>query len=100
MGSGIGGQPDQQIANNKNTHPCVKPLDLNRCLATLILPPARDNAPRRLLVPFSGSGSEIIGGLLAGWEDVTGIEKESEYVKLAKARIKHWVKTSHQPTFD
>ena len=91
MGSGIGGQPNQEIPNNRNTHPCVKPLDLNRYLAGLILPPPRTDAPRRLLVPFSDSGSEMIGGLLADWEDVTSIEKEADYMKLAQARIRHWM---------
>jgi hypothetical protein len=43
-----------------NFHPCVKPLALCRYLATLLLPPA-SVAPRRLLVPFAGSGSEMIG---------------------------------------
>jgi site-specific DNA-methyltransferase (adenine-specific) len=78
--------------DSENAHPCVKPLELNMYLANLILPPPRTDAPRRLLVPFSGSGSEMIGAMQAGWEDVTGIEKEAEYVKLAEARIQHWIK--------
>lgn len=74
----------------RNVHPTVKPLDLCRYLATLILPPAdRPQGPRRLLVPFSGSGSEMIGALMAGWDDVTGIEREAEYVEIAKARLSH-----------
>jgi DNA modification methylase len=77
----------------KNIHPCLKPLALNRYLANLILPPPRET-PRRLLVPFSGSGSEMIGGLLAGWENVTGIEMEPEYVSIAEARILHWTQPS------
>lgn len=74
----------------RNVHPTVKPLDLCRYLATLILPPAdRPQGPRRLLVPFSGSGSEMVGAILAGWDDVTGIEREAEYVEIAKARLSH-----------
>jgi predicted RNA methylase len=38
------------------------------------------------LVPFSGSGSEAIGGMLAGWDEVSGIEREEEYVEIARAR--------------
>jgi site-specific DNA-methyltransferase (adenine-specific) len=68
----------------KNPHPCVKPLDLCRWLAKLISPKGR------LLVPFSGSGSEMIGGLQSGWSEVVGIERESEYVEVAKARLAHW----------
>ena len=78
----------------KNVHPCIKPLALNRYLANLILPLPRENSPRRLLVPFSGSGSEMIGALQAGWDEVVGIEKEPEYVRIAEARIQHWMQPS------
>jgi DNA modification methylase len=44
----------------------------------------------KLLVPFSGSGSELIGGLQAGWTDVVGIELDTNYVSLAHQRIDHW----------
>lgn len=67
-------------------HPTVKPLANLRYLATLILPPPLENR-RRLLVPFSGSGSEIIAARQAGWDEVVGIEMESHYVKIAEARI-------------
>jgi hypothetical protein len=73
----------------KNRHPCIKPIRLAEYLARLILPPAGDE-PRRLLVPFAGSGSEMIGALLAGWDAVTGIEREAEYVDLARARVGWW----------
>jgi site-specific DNA-methyltransferase (adenine-specific) len=82
-GQGIGSNRSRQVKNN---HPTVKPLALCQWLATLLLPPAA-YAPRRLLVPFSGSGSEMIGGLQAGWDLVMGIEKEAEYVELTQARI-------------
>lgn len=82
-----------RISGARNIHPTVKPLDLCRYLATLILPPAeRQQGTRKLLVPFSGSGSEMIGSLLAGWEEVTGVEREAEYVAIAKARISHYMK--------
>lgn len=70
-----------------NTHPTVKPRSLTQYLATLILPPPRTDRPRRLLVPFSGSGSEIIGALQAGWEQVYGIEMNPEYCSIAERRI-------------
>ena len=63
-----------------NTHPTIKPLSLCHWLASLLLPPDA-YAPRRLLVPFSGSGSEMIGALLAGWEQVQGVEIEQEYIE-------------------
>ena len=74
----------------RNDHPCVKPLRLCGYLATLILPPPRET-PRRLLVPFSGTGSEIIGAILAGWEEVVGIEADERYIRIAAHRIRHWV---------
>jgi site-specific DNA-methyltransferase (adenine-specific) len=77
----------EEIANN---HPCLKPIDLCRYLALLLLPPAQKGKTRRLLVPFSGSGSEMIGARLAGWDHVTGIEINSRYIKIARSRIKHW----------
>ncbi|MBF84191.1 MAG: hypothetical protein CL489_06890 [Acidobacteria bacterium] len=73
----------------KNTHPTVKPIDLIRYLARMILPPERA-APRRILVPFSGSGSEMIGCMQAGWDEVIGIEMNPEYAAIARARIEHW----------
>ncbi len=72
----------------RNGHPTVKPLALTEYLAKLLLPPEGG----KLLVPFSGSGSEMLGALRAGWESVVGIEREPEYVTVADARIAHWVR--------
>jgi site-specific DNA-methyltransferase (adenine-specific) len=74
-----------------NFHPTVKPLSLTKYLATLIKPPTGG----RLLVPFSGSGSEMIGALQAGWEYVEGVELTEEYIPIAEARIKYWTNISH-----
>ena len=80
----------------QNHHPTVKPLSLTKYLATLIKPPTGG----RLLVPFSGSGSEMIGALQAGWEYVEGVELTEEYIPIAEARIKYWVEqeAKKQPT--
>lgn len=75
---------------SKNNHPTLKPLVLTEYMAKLLLVPKRaDGQPRRILVPFSGAGSEMIGALKAGWDEVWGIELNGDYVKIAKARIKH-----------
>jgi DNA modification methylase len=71
---------------SQNTHPTVKPLKLCEYLAKLILPAERD-APRRLLVPFSGSGSEMLGARNAGWDEVVGIEREPTYAQIARRRL-------------
>jgi DNA modification methylase len=80
----------------KNEHPTVKPIELNRWLASLLLPPDSVK-PRRLLVPFSGVGSEMIGALLVGWDEVIGIEMDATYCGLAELRIQHWAPAEPQP---
>ena len=77
-----------------NNHPCLKPIALTKWLATLIKPPTDDCT---LLVPYCGSGSEMIGALRAGWPSVVGIEKEEEYETIARARLKHWVPEEEEP---
>jgi DNA modification methylase len=67
----------------------MKPLALCKWLATLLLPPDA-YVPRRLFVPFAGSGSEMIGADIAGWEEIIGVEFMEEYVALAKKRIAYW----------
>lgn len=80
-----------------NIHSTVKPIGLAKYLASLMLPPAGRGTPRRILVPFSGSGSEMIGALAAGWDEVVGIEngggdeKTAEtHIRIAEARLKYW----------
>ena len=73
-------------------HPTVKPLSLCRYLATLIRPPELYLDGAALLVPFAGSGSEVIGGYLAGWRNVVGVELEAEYAEMATEREAWWRK--------
>jgi len=68
-----------------NIHPTVKPLGLLRYLANLIKPP--NEVESRLLVPFSGSGSEVIAGHQAGWNEVVGMEISPLYNEIAEARM-------------
>jgi len=79
--------PKRQRAQG-NVHPTIKPLGVLRYLARLIIPPERNGEPRRAIVPFSGSGSEMLGLLLGGWEDVTGIELHQDYNDIAEARLR------------
>lgn len=69
----------------KNVHPTVKPIALNRYLARLIR--VREGA--RMVVPFCGSGSEMIGALHAGWGHVDGIDNWDVAVAIARARLTH-----------
>jgi len=81
MGNGIGGQPNQQIENNNNVHPTVKPTDLMRYLCRMVTPPGGT-----VLDPFMGSGSTGKAAALEGFSFI-GIEREPEYMEIAKARI-------------
>jgi DNA modification methylase len=64
-----------------NTHPTVKPTDLMRYLCRLVTPPGGV-----VLDPFTGSGSTGKAAILEGFRFI-GIEREAEYVEIAKARI-------------
>jgi DNA modification methylase len=70
----------------KNPHPTLKPVSLCEYLARLVLPPERET-PRKIVVPFAGTGSEMAGALRAGWDEVVGIEYEEEYCGIAEKRI-------------
>lgn len=76
---------------SKNTHPTVKPLGLTEYLSKLLLPP-QEYSPRRLFVPFAGTGSEMIGALLSGWDTVIGVELREEAVDVAKQRLEYHCK--------
>jgi len=89
-----GGYEVKHDTTHQNHHPTVKPLSLTKYLATLIKPPTGG----RLLVPFSGSGSEMIGALQAGWEYVEGVELTEEYIPIAEARIKYWLNKIDEET--
>ncbi len=97
-GEATGGREDGSLGLNspragasrgggaRNHHPTLKPISLTTYLARLVMPPN----PGRILVPFSGAGSEMIGCIRAGWPDVVGIELSPEYAEIARSRIAHW----------
>lgn len=66
-----------------NHHPTVKPVDLMRWLVRLVTPPAGI-----VLDPFMGSGTT---GIACVYEerDFIGVEREAEYVEIARRRIEH-----------
>ncbi len=64
-----------------NSHPTVKPLALMRWLAKLVCPPGGT-----ILDPFAGSGTTLLAAQEEGFSAV-GIEREAEYVEIAKKRI-------------
>ena len=64
-----------------NHHPTVKPTNLMRYLCRLVTPPHGI-----VLDPFMGSGSTGKAASLEGFKFI-GIERESEYMEIAKSRI-------------
>jgi site-specific DNA-methyltransferase (adenine-specific) len=80
---------DAGMVKHENIHPTLKPITLTERIAKLIKPPVAD---ARILIPFSGSGSEMIGAHLAGWKDITGIEMTGEYIPIAQERLAWWTR--------
>ncbi len=70
-----------RTSGSRNHHPTVKPTDLMRYLCRLVTPPSGI-----VLDPFMGSGSTGKAAMLEGFAFV-GIEREAEYIEIAKARI-------------
>jgi DNA modification methylase len=70
-----------RTSGSRNHHPTVKPTDLMRYLCRLVTPPSGI-----VLDPFMGSGSTGKAAMLEGFAFV-GIEREAEYMEIAKARI-------------
>ena len=77
-----------------NNHPTVKPTDLMCYLCRLVTPPGGV-----VLDPFTGSGSTGKGAILEGFRFV-GIEREAEYIDIARARIQHAVDSRPNTLFD
>ncbi len=79
-----------------NFHPTVKPLDLMRWLVRLLTPPLRDAGCGAIVLdPFAGSGSTGAAAVMEGARFL-GIEREADYVPIARARIKHWAKSTER----
>jgi DNA modification methylase len=75
----------------KNNHPTLKPISLNKKILKLFKTPN----PQKIIYPFAGSGSEVIGGIKAGFGDWSGCEINPEYIKIANARIKEMKTTNN-----
>ena len=76
------------IPNNKSkeemkfgSHPTQKPIKVSERILTLC-----GIKGGNLLVPFAGSGTEMVAGINFGM-NVTGFEIENEYIAIAKKRL-------------
>jgi site-specific DNA-methyltransferase (adenine-specific) len=77
----------------KNNHPTVKPTDLMGYLIRLITPKGGV-----VLDPFMGSGSTGKAAVREGMNFI-GIEREEEYMEIAKSRIEHEQKKNKHTLF-
>jgi site-specific DNA-methyltransferase (adenine-specific) len=71
---------------SKNNHPTLKPISLSYRVLKLFKTPN----PQKIVYPFAGVQSEVIGGYKAGFTDFTGCELNAEYVDIGKVRFDHW----------
>lgn len=71
-------------AGNQNHHPTVKPIKLMEYLVRMITPPGGI-----VLDPFMGSGTTGCAARKLGYQFI-GIEREAEYLEIARKRIEHW----------
>ena len=76
------GKYGSEKAPAKNYHPTVKPISLMRYLCRLVTP-----LNGTILDPFMGSGTTLLAAYEEGFNCI-GIEKDSEYAKIAEARLK------------
>jgi DNA modification methylase len=79
-----GKQRERFSSTVANHHPTVKPIAMLRWLVRLVTPPGG-----LVLDPFAGSGSTGCAAAIEGFRFL-GIEKEAEYIEIAKRRIAYW----------
>ena len=82
--AGNPGKTSSEDRRAKNNHPTVKPISLFEWLIKLV---TREG--QIVLDPFLGSGTTAIAAHKVNRECV-GIEREGEYIEIAKRRIGYW----------
>lgn len=78
----------------KSGHPTVKPVRLMEYLIKLVTPPNGT-----VLDPFMGSGTTGCAAVRLGFQFI-GIEREQEYVEIAKRRIEKWKEEKEEICLD
>jgi site-specific DNA-methyltransferase (adenine-specific) len=93
--TGMGSFTEKGVQPQSNHHPTVKPTDLMAYLIRLVTPKGGV-----VLDPFMGSGSTGKAAVREGMNFI-GIEREEEYMEIAKTRIEHeQKKNKHTHFFD
>jgi len=92
---GMGSFTEKGVQPQSNFHPTVKPTDLMAYLVRMVTPKGGT-----VLDPFMGSGSTGKASVREGFNFV-GIEREDEYMEIAKTRIEHeQSKNKHREFFE
>jgi DNA modification methylase len=73
--------------SQKNNHPTLKPISLSYRVLKLFKTPN----PQKIVYPFAGVQSEVIGGFKAGFTNFLGCEINAEYVDIGNARFDYWI---------
>jgi DNA modification methylase len=85
-GKMLTGSGNERNNVQKNNHPTLKPISLSYRILTLFKTPN----PQKIVYPFAGVQSEVIGGYKAGFEDFSGCELNAEYIEIGNVRFEHW----------
>jgi site-specific DNA-methyltransferase (adenine-specific) len=91
--TGMGSFTQKGVQPQHNSHPTVKPTDLMAYLIRLVTPKGGV-----VLDPFMGSGSTGKACVREGMNFI-GIEREDEYMEIAKSRIEHEQKKNKHTLF-
>jgi len=85
-GKMLTGSGNERNNVQKNNHPTLKPISLSYRVLKLFKTPN----PQKIVYPFAGVQSEVIGGYKAGFTDFSGCELNAEYVDIGNVRFEHW----------
>jgi hypothetical protein len=85
-GKMLTGSGNERNNVQKNNHPTLKPISLSYRVLKLFKTPN----PQKIVYPFAGVQSEVIGGYKAGFTDFSGCELSEEYVNIGNARFDYW----------
>jgi DNA modification methylase len=80
------GSGNERNNHQKNTHPTLKPISLSYRILKLFKSPNE----QKIIYPFAGVQSEVIGGYKAGFINYVGCELSEEYVNIGNARFEYW----------
>ena len=85
-GKMLTGSGNERSNVQKNNHPTLKPISLSYRVLTLFKTPN----PQKIVYPFAGVQSEVIGGYKAGFTDFSGCELNAEYIEIGNVRFEYW----------